>query len=1227
MVYPSNYAAIDTISPVFQWNPVQGSPFYTILVFDTLADINIGENSITITANIIWGATTDSTSIEYGTPDPSGYYSDFDAPPLMQGITYSWVVLNNYSGTPGMISTSFAGTYSFTINPAASCGAPNLISPANGVTFTAGPITLSWTAVSGANNYLVYLMKKEEGQEQVLGSTTAPLWSASTTNTQINIPAQTILTNSPYEWYIIAIDPTGKGAKSEVRTFYFNTTVTPVEIHINEIIDTTIEPSGVTDVPQAILYIDTISGGYVNLYPYMCDDKGYFSYDLPYGDYKVTIKKEGFTTATYYFTVSSTPINEEFTITRSAYTIRGFVYDDLQPSNPVSGAHIVAYDPYIGTGVSSEANTLGNGSFILYVNTTGIWKLDITKAGYSPTSVTISVSQNDNVFPYNIILNKNKNILTGQVTNENSQGISNALVKASEDGNTSNYYTDYTDSGGNYTINLPDGTWIVTVEKAGFVSPPPVIKTLSGGETKIQNFVMQSQSNLISGDCLLDDLTPLKDVLIRVIPSSGPYYETYTDSSGHYEVSVGPGDYTVRAIKTGYTSDGDKVVSFSGYGETKIINFTMYENGSFVKGIVTIDGTTPLEGTKVTNGIEIVYTNTSGAYTLSMLSGTYTISASKQGYTSDGDKIVTVGPGETINNIDFILSPNASVINGDCKDVSGTAIADATVYAISSNTTKTTQTDSFGNFSLSVDYGTYDVYASKNGYIDSSHIQITLAPGEVSDNNHLVLTYDVGYISGTVKDDAGQSIDNAEVLVFSDSEGITKTTYSDIEGNYLVGIKTGGYSIFARKAGYLNSDLFTGSVDTSNTIQNPDIKYLILTKTAKTIDGYITDANANPLNNVKVVITGKYNTITVYTDGSGYYVANLNGAEDIIQLDIQKSGYISLQSQENFGGNDYITRDYTLQPDYGILAGTINVQAPDTVNAIVSANGITKLVQGAGQSQSFSMELFPGTYDILITQSGYENYWIYSRVISSGNTTNIGSINLNKIVVRTISGNVQDQSLSGIEGATVEIRKNSDDSLVKTVLTDINGNYLADGLNADIYKVKAYKAGYDLPPIQVIDTTGGDAANVNFTLTKNNASIYIYVSDGTLPLYNVEINLEGSNTYTAGYTGSGVTDIYGGLTITAMHEGDYTVYLHKTGYQDTSIAATLYNGQTVSAVAIMTPDISQMGLLTGIIQDENSAPMENIKVEVYDTSMPDTCLLYTSPSPRDLSTSRMPSSA
>ena len=44
------------------------------------------------------------------------------------------------------------------------------------------------------------------------------------------------------------------------------------------------------------------------------------------------------------------------------------------------------------------------------------------------------------------------------------------------------------------------------------------------------------------------------------------------------------------------------------------------------------------------------------------------------------------------------------------------------------------------------------------------------------------------------------------------------------------------------------------------------------------------------------------------------------------------------------------------------------------------------------------------------------------------------------------------------------------------------------------------------------------------------------------------------------------------------------------------------------------------------IENDKDADMETYK-DVDDSALPDDCLLYTSPSPRDLSTSRMPSSA
>ena len=55
--------------------------------------------------------------------------------------------------------------------------------------------------------------------------------------------------------------------------------------------------------------------------------------------------------------------------------------------------------------------------------------------------------------------------------------------------------------------------------------------------------------------------------------------------------------------------------------------------------------------------------------------------------------------------------------------------------------------------------------------------------------------------------------------------------------------------------------------------------------------------------------------------------------------------------------------------------------------------------------------------------------------------------------------------------------------------------------------------------------------------------------------------------------------------------------------------------------------IGERMILTGRVTDEANRPVPGALVEIWQTNAAGLCLLYTSPSPRDLSTSRMPSSA
>ncbi|PKL90531.1 MAG: hypothetical protein CVV21_12065 [Candidatus Goldiibacteriota bacterium HGW-Goldbacteria-1] len=1194
-IAPANNAVLTTLNPVLSWQPVAGVPYYTVFMFDNKAEIDFGSGSVSITANVIWAATTDQTSIEYPQPDPSGYFDKLAPPPLAQGLTYSWAVVNNYSGSPSLISEVFSGVRVFTVNVPAGVSAPVLNLPADGVTFTAAPINLSWNSVSGASGYKVFLSRKEEGSGEIIGSASVPVWSGETLDTQINIPGNIGLYNSLYEWYVVAFDSTGKGVKSDVRGFYYQTTAFTVDITVNEITSL-----GTEAVPRAILFIETTAGGSVNLYPYMCMDDGTFYVDLPAGTYKFTVKKEGYNTQDFSVTVAGA-VSETFTITRSAYSLTGSINDDS--ANALQAVQLTAKLD----GVTAAASTLANGAFVLYLDNYGPWQITAVKAGYAETVITELVPDGTMTGNYDviksspIIMVKNLNSVSGQVTNDTAQGIAGAVVTVSD---VSNTYTDTTDSSGNYFISLPDGSYEIAVSKTGFVPPPVSALSVALGESKIRNFTMSPEANMITG-IVSRNGAPFAGVLVRAVPSAGSPVETYTDIFGAYSISTGIGDFTVDAYYSGYTSDGTRNVSFVSGGNTSSGNdFAMSENGSFVNGTVTTDGITPLEGAFVSNGVTTVYTDAAGNYSLSMISGSYTITTSKTGYSSDGDEPIIIGAGQTLNDIDFVLSPNACVINGVVRDNLGTPVSGAAVFAVGPGVTQTALTNSLGNYSISImaNPQVFSVYASKNGFNDSSDVVLTLSPGQVSNGNNLTLIPDTGYLTGVVTD--GVNPVNSAAVYILNASGVTKTVLTDTNGVYFSGVKTGGISVYASKAGYVNSDSVTDSVDALNTTYNAKTVNLQIIPDAKIISGIITDG-VNPLNGVAITVTAPGATINAVTDGSGNYSVGIPGLSDSVRIQCVKAGYTSTSDDVATVGapGTVYNFDRAMTVAYGTLQMNIATTDVSPVVAVVSANGNTKAVSGPSPVNGFTMALIPGTYNITVSQAGYSDAVASGVVIGSG-ITDIGTLILSQIyATRTISGNVNDGTVN-IAGATVQVYRLFDNILVTSAVSDASGNFSIPGLLALTYNIIVYKDGYDVLE-QAVDVSLADATGLDLTLTKKTAALYAYVTGTGSALQGAFINLEGTGA-NLGYTGSGTTGADGGVTITALNAGDYNVTVSKGGYTTLNSTVNLTAGVTAQQAYTMILDPVSLGGVAGTVKDKDSNAMPAVTVNIYDQSFPDT---------------------
>jgi Viral BACON domain len=139
----ANATLPSTSAVVFDWTDVTSALSYDVMVSN--------DNGATFTSagNVPAGTSTLTKSI------PAG--------------SYVWYVKTNFDA--GCSSTTSQPAHFSVSNASCPTTAPTLVSPANGATNVAVPVTLAWTAVTGATGYKVYV-QGTSGGPTLIGSTT-----------------------------------------------------------------------------------------------------------------------------------------------------------------------------------------------------------------------------------------------------------------------------------------------------------------------------------------------------------------------------------------------------------------------------------------------------------------------------------------------------------------------------------------------------------------------------------------------------------------------------------------------------------------------------------------------------------------------------------------------------------------------------------------------------------------------------------------------------------------------------------------------------------------------------------------------------------------------------------------------------------------------------------------------------------------------------------------------
>ncbi len=1181
--------SITNSTPVFQWSSISGVVSYWLLVSsnpfeittDSLGNIQIEG------ANLIWNYTTNQTSAQYGDVNPLNPYDQGTPPPLLPGQTYNYVILNLYEeNNPIFGSPITSGVYSFTYENSNQQVPPQLYTPADSSTFDADEvITFSWESVDWANSYSIYLFQRVNsfgGNDQTID---VPVWNSTTTNTFVDFNAGSLLNKGTYVWFVVPNDAQGAGASSTTFLFHYNKELGSFKLQAKSNVDNS---SLLNYQAQAV----AIDGGITPANPFLVIDSETYSDSVVVGTYQFTGSKVGYRDTTVTVTLSSanTPDNPQvitFHFDPLPALISGNVIESGS-GQPISNANIKLTNTNSGNVISTVTSSNGYYSLAAVI---GSYRLDVSKPGYlssDPLYLNLPSGQTN---VDNIYLVKDEAFLSGKIVNDLGSPIQLASVTATK-GNTVEQTNSNSD--GNYSFTLSSGDWTLEVSKLGFISPEPTtINLATGDNAQNQNLILIPRANQVSGAVYkVIDLgngqtsqIAFEGVTVTATPLTGASQTAVTDANGNYVFSLRQGTYVFSVSKNGYTPS-DQIQLSLGIGETiDNISFTLTPNPASVSGQVKLSDGTGVAGVTVeVTDVASTQTDVNGLYTLSLPEGTYEINVSKNGYISPDPTLLTISPGDNFNGIDFTLTPNAGTISGKITS-GGLALSGATISFTSGTDSLTTVSDNYGNYTKSLQPETWNVFASKSGFITSTAVSITIGPGQTSGNNNFSLVQNIATVNGTVL--AGSSpLRNANVIIKNNATGSTVlNTVSNASGTFSASLEAGNaYKIIVSKTGYSSdskvTDLLTPESSVSYTFS--------LTPNPSSISGVIYSSNQTTLPESKVYLLNQNGTIidSTLSTSNGNYSFGLSSGNYIVKS--LRAGYLSDSTTVSVSvGQTLNNINLTLTENFASISGYVNNSQGVgiegvMVNLVSSTTGKTSFTLTDG---SYLLnKLVGGTYSLSFTKNGFTDTTITNLTFNDGDSK---TINVNLLLLNgEVKGHTFTSDGNVLPNVTIQINKDSKNSIYAT--SDENGYYDVTSLAAGTYTATASKAGYRSSQVSNFTISSIDSViTINFSdFQKNTAKIVGTVTDEatSLPLANATVSVNGNNG-----SASTETNASGEFTLENLFPGNYLLSAQLQNYSHQPIAITI--GDTTTIVRQNIAMNRTTGTISGIVVNQLGAPI------------------------------------
>lgn len=496
------------------------------------------------------------------------------------------------------------------------------------------------------------------------------------------------------------------------------------------------------------------------------DNANKYVFKVPAGSVGIQLMRAGFGKPEEY-PVAISAVTTTKTISLSVLTSGISVRVQDGSGNSIKGAPVFAS----GAGFA-DGQTDSTGSTTLYV-AAGTYSVDGFAPGFGPlTRQTGVVVANNSTTSVTFTVNTGAlKTISGQVT-ASSTGLSGVKVGAHGIGGTTGGNGAETDSSGNYTLYVPAGKYEVGGWSSDTGGLTPQNVDVSSASASSINWSLNGQGYVQVTLQNASAISPLFAGAFNPANQRGNGTDSWTTSGNNKvaTISLPAGDYKLSAGSpiTGPVINNQSITITA--GETTAVTADVNSAVS----LITVSGSVTSESVGIANttvwaskvgapGFYSTQTDSNGAYSFQLPQNTsYKMGARVLGYVSaTGDFSLTVTTTNAYQAITLTASGSNTISGQVTNASSGAAINSGWVRArkvVSSSDVWTGgPTDANGNYSLSVDSGSWTVYADGPGYLPSSGTQTTVS-GATTVN--ISLTANSGYSAPT-----------PEVQAFTDTTG------------------------------------------------------------------------------------------------------------------------------------------------------------------------------------------------------------------------------------------------------------------------------------------------------------------------------------------------------------------------------------------------------------------------------------------------------------------------